>query len=122
MAPKKGFELDDLLSLIPSDKQDVPTPPDVSSLPPLAGKKALAAYYRRLSDTVLSREDERRARTRAMIILGARLSTVDSPTLRSAIREHMAATDRPGDYAAVCEVVPWLAAPPPPPKPEEQQS
>lgn len=108
MARTKGFTLDDYLSLVPSDQQDVPTPPDVSSLPPIEGKKALAAYYRRLADTALSREDERRARTRAMIILGARLSTVDSPTLRSAIRDHMAATDRPGDYAAVCEVVEWL--------------
>lgn len=111
MARKKGFSLDDYLSLVPSDKQDVPTPPDTSSLPPIEAKKALAAYYRRLADTALSREDERRARTRAMIILGARLSTIESPAVRKIIRDHMASTDRPGDYAAVCEVVDWMAQP-----------
>jgi hypothetical protein len=110
----RTYSIDDYLRLIPSDTQDVPTPPDVSSLPPLAARKALAAYYRSLADHALSSEHERRARTRAMIILGARVSTIADPVARRLIRDHMASTDRPGDYAAVCEVVEWMR-----PEPEE---
>lgn len=110
MARKKPIALDDLLALVPTDTREIPTPPETDGLPPLAAKKALASYYRRLADAAISREDERRARTRAMIILGARISTITDPAIRDAIRAHMAATDRPGDFLAVCEVVPWMAA------------
>lgn len=113
-SPKNSWSIDDLLGLVPTDTTDVPTPPDVSTLPPLEGKKRLADYYRSLASLALSKEAQRRARTRAMIILGAQVSTITDPAIRAAIRSHMASTDRPADLAAVAEVVDWMTSPPTP--------
>lgn len=98
----------DLLSLIPTDALDVPTAPDVSTMAPLAAAKAMAEYHRTIAGLYRADDTIRRARTRAMIIVGAIISEHAPQDMQDALRHLIQAHASPRDLAAATEVVVWL--------------
>lgn len=96
------------LDLIPTDTTEVPTPPDISNMLPLAAAKAMAAYHRELAKQLSKKGADRKIRTRAMIILGSLVSTIESETLRASIRSHVAEVANQRDLDVAAEVVSWL--------------
>lgn len=101
--------LADLLSLVPSDTVDIPTAPDVSSMAPLAAAKAMAEYHRTIAGLYRTDDTIRRARTRAMIIVGAIVAEHAPPDMQDALRQLITTHASPRDLAASSEVVAWLA-------------
>lgn len=96
------------LDLIPTDTVEIPTPPNVAEMPPLAAARAMASYHRELAKKLSAKGSDRKIRTRAMIILGSLVSTIESETLRASIRNHVAEVAAARDLEVAAEIIPWL--------------
>lgn len=103
--------LPDFLRLIPDDITEVPSPPDVTGKSPIEAGKAMGEYYRTLAAMYAGTAAKNKARTRAMIILGAIVSGIKDADLQASIRAHFVAKATERDQTAAAEVVEWLKQP-----------
>lgn len=106
--PPPPTPLETYLALVADDQTEVPTLPDTTGMGPLAAAKAIAGYHRALAEKYDTDGQQRRIRTRGMIILGALAAEHASPTLQATLRELVREHATPRDLATLQDVVPWL--------------